>query len=466
MASKIELAEIRSMRPRMFGIAFFFAWCLTMFFDADHAPHDAFLSFASCVGNVLGLACIWAMSARYEALYRSRWFCWGSAVVVGAATVFVGLAGCVGSPLPNAFYGICGFLTGIGSSGVSVVWGCYYSGLDHPKALLSVLGSCAMGVALYAATALLLHSLALMVMGVLLVCGGVMSHRCIVQQGPGAVRGHTASSMRGFVKRTWRGVIAMFVLGVVFWTFWFGRMHWGGGMDSVHPIAFLIVSVCMVVMACIGRFNTEVMLQVCLVTSILGVAITFGLSSDFEPAGLMLSLLAYICMDAYLIILLCEGVRESGCNPVRGFSLGRSVDATAVLLGAVLSAAAERFGVNESTMAFPLFIMVAVVVAMNLMMDSHSRSRLRESQEEDGAAASAVLFARRCKSAIVQYGLSPREAEIMLLITQGRSIPYVADTLHIARSTAKTHVTSMYKKMGVASRQEMLDLIESLPVEQ
>ena len=55
-------------------------------------------------------------------------------------------------------------------------------------------------------------------------------------------------------------------------------------------------------------------------------------------------------------------------------------------------------------------------------------------------------------------GLTPRETEVLALLAQGRSIPYIRDELIISRETAATHAKHIYAKLGVHSRQELIDL--------
>lgn len=49
---------------------------------------------------------------------------------------------------------------------------------------------------------------------------------------------------------------------------------------------------------------------------------------------------------------------------------------------------------------------------------------------------------------------------------RGRSASYIAEKLVIAKSTVKTHTTHIYQKFNVSDRQEMLDIIESLPLDE
>lgn len=59
------------------------------------------------------------------------------------------------------------------------------------------------------------------------------------------------------------------------------------------------------------------------------------------------------------------------------------------------------------------------------------------------------------------YGLTTREAEVFAYLAHGRSRPYIADALFVTTGTVKTHTTHIYRKLNVASKQELIDLYES-----
>lgn len=60
-----------------------------------------------------------------------------------------------------------------------------------------------------------------------------------------------------------------------------------------------------------------------------------------------------------------------------------------------------------------------------------------------------------------RYGLTPREREVAHLLARGRNLPFVQKELHISQNTAQTHARHIYRKLGVHSRQEFLDLAEA-----
>ena len=67
-----------------------------------------------------------------------------------------------------------------------------------------------------------------------------------------------------------------------------------------------------------------------------------------------------------------------------------------------------------------------------------------------------------CDTLAEEYGLTPREREIAELLARGRSKAYIAETRFISENTVRGHVKRLYLKLDVHSKQELVDLIESL----
>ena len=49
-------------------------------------------------------------------------------------------------------------------------------------------------------------------------------------------------------------------------------------------------------------------------------------------------------------------------------------------------------------------------------------------------------------------GLSPREAEVLVLVARGHTNRAIADELFISEKTVTSHLTHVFTKLGVASR--------------
>lgn len=75
----------------------------------------------------------------------------------------------------------------------------------------------------------------------------------------------------------------------------------------------------------------------------------------------------------------------------------------------------------------------------------------------DGDAVNAVLKAaghRVRRRAGLPGGLTPREADVVVLLARGRSNPEIADALGISRRTVTSHLEHVYTKLGVSGRTE------------
>lgn len=57
-----------------------------------------------------------------------------------------------------------------------------------------------------------------------------------------------------------------------------------------------------------------------------------------------------------------------------------------------------------------------------------------------------------------QKGLTARELEIALLISQGYSAKYIAEMLYVSQETIRTHSKRIYKKLDIHNKQEIIEL--------
>lgn len=66
-------------------------------------------------------------------------------------------------------------------------------------------------------------------------------------------------------------------------------------------------------------------------------------------------------------------------------------------------------------------------------------------------------LAHVCACLSEEHLLTAREQEVLILLASGRNVPHIRQALYLSESTVKTHVRHIYAKMGVHSRQELLD---------
>lgn len=61
-----------------------------------------------------------------------------------------------------------------------------------------------------------------------------------------------------------------------------------------------------------------------------------------------------------------------------------------------------------------------------------------------------------------EYHLTQREAEISIPLSQGRSTAYIAATLYLSDNTVRTYVKNIYAKMGIHSKQDLIDFMRAM----
>lgn len=65
----------------------------------------------------------------------------------------------------------------------------------------------------------------------------------------------------------------------------------------------------------------------------------------------------------------------------------------------------------------------------------------------------------RCAELVRAHHLTAREAEILAYLATGYGSGYISEALYISPNTVRTHIHNIYGKLGVNSREEVLDLV-------
>jgi DNA-binding NarL/FixJ family response regulator len=81
---------------------------------------------------------------------------------------------------------------------------------------------------------------------------------------------------------------------------------------------------------------------------------------------------------------------------------------------------------------------------------------VRHFSEGDSGQTTMLLLDERVEindpAVLQQLGLTPREAEVLFWMTQGKSSPEIAVILEAANNTVKKHVQNIFQKLGVENR--------------
>lgn len=133
--------------------------------------------------------------------------------------------------------------------------------------------------------------------------------------------------------------------------------------------------------------------------------------------------------------------------------------AACALLGLALHSlvGSEQVGAVLLVVASMYFVYI-VLVALFRQRRLVERVALRDGEALQRSRADSVRDA--CDRLASEHGLTAREGEILPYLAAGHNSPYIAAKLVISEYTVRTHMRNMYRKFGVASKEELVGRIE------
>lgn len=191
--------------------------------------------------------------------------------------------------------------------------------------------------------------------------------------------------------------------------------------------------------------------------------LTFAVNSLVSDTTL--GIVTSVGIDAFctLYFMLISGMVLAMAGRMRSLSLPVS---SILLIGLGLIALLSYTRVDAGAliayqrhMLMALFVMA--VAALLATPGSRMWRMILEGVDRSERNTEGPSFAERCETVAQEYGLTEREAEILGYLGRGHSAAYVAEMLVIAESTARSHRKNIYRKLGINSREELLELLDS-----
>lgn len=103
-------------------------------------------------------------------------------------------------------------------------------------------------------------------------------------------------------------------------------------------------------------------------------------------------------------------------------------------------------------------VVIAAVYALCMLLLYLTRRRPSSGEHRVIVLTEEDRYAARAKELADEYRITARESEIMLQLARGRSAAFIAEELVCSPATVRTHMKSIYTKLGVHSKQELIDL--------
>ena len=124
--------------------------------------------------------------------------------------------------------------------------------------------------------------------------------------------------------------------------------------------------------------------------------------------------------------------------------------------------------VDQRRVGVVLLITASMYFAYVMLRALSDTRKLVESMahsSEVAACADGPLRADKLREVCARLSdekkLTPREREVLLYVACGHNSPYIASKLVISEYTVRTHMRNAYRKIGVSSKEELIQLIEA-----
>lgn len=155
----------------------------------------------------------------------------------------------------------------------------------------------------------------------------------------------------------------------------------------------------------------------------------------------------------YLIIN--EGSRRS-LNPYAFMGISIFFIRLSSMVG--LFVGASIAAINATTSFKTMLVIAVVIYLLSLVLLFMLRRRGRETPVEAPAVSDEEAFRLKTVELTSRYRLTPRESDILEHLSRGRTATYIGGVLYLSPNTVRGHIKSIYIKLDVHSKQELIDL--------
>ncbi|OUO86027.1 hypothetical protein B5F40_15460 [Gordonibacter sp. An230] len=461
------LAPLQRIRPDLLGFIFHISWLFLLFYggglNVETAtgidPTDViYLSSALALIATLGMGL-----ARTKAFMRASESRIG-AVAAPAVTALGTLLYCLDQSMPTPWLvWAAGLLTGIGSAVLAARWASVFGNVSSRTIIANFPTILAAVVVICVSIGYLPRWACLALLVVLPLCsGGALQFARRYQRGLPRPSSDRPEQGRSQGKRN--ALLVAFVALVGFTVALLPSFEVAG---TNYGMLFYLVAGILV----LGFAGTALFLADRRSFSLLFVAPLLVLAVVLLPfaqfAADSLGDVAYpVGSVAFELMLLFGTVLfalVTDQSPARIFMMGRMTLAVSDLAGAFLGERVADLGGTVIAQVASVCLFASCELLLAAVVVSYFANRRGKMRAEK--AAEPIAPSTSLEQIVERFGLSEREREVFVLLAEGRSSARIQEDLCIAAGTANYHTRNIYQKLGVHSRQEVIDLVhrERLP---
>lgn len=470
------------LRPAFWGAGC--AWaaflCAVRFteFGGETVPPALLQGMAALIIGALAAAAAVAIAAARG--WRAAADLPTAALPIGSTLAAVGSLGLFGwysgAPffLGDASGALC-LLLGVGLMLVAVAWGALYARLEPEQLLPNGAAALVLASLLHAGHEALGFSAAAWAAVVVLIAASALCAH-LARRNPTAIPGcseetgggvDAPSAVIGALRMLWMPLVGACIGSFIFGLTWdpiassehemrVAQQVWGAMVAGPVIMALAVALVCSrsrgtSPLRLFDQTVYPVAVMLLLVIPVVNQAVP-----SFRFAGNILS------SGSFAVVALCMWSNMAAAVRSVPISAARIFPAAFVLFGLCFAAGLSTIallGTDGRTLCLVAFALYLALMAISFALGTREEKAALVTERPDASDTRSYIH-RRCDDIARAFALSPRESEVLYYLGRGYNHTYIARKLYISENTVRTHVRHIYGKLGISSREELIDLVD------
>lgn len=234
-----------------------------------------------------------------------------------------------------------------------------------------------------------------------------------------------------------------------------------GPTFAVEPVCMVLTAGAFLVLAWRGKRSDGPYLLYRGCAPLIGLGVALDVLGAPSWAAFGALALGYVAFEVLALNDYCNIVHAEQASLLHSMARARLAISSGMLVGWCVA----YFLPQGLLGAASVLSLLAVLLASTLVFSDRDVATVNA--VADDRATAEACDARLGRTAALEAfsqgaGLTPREAEVLTYLADGRNASYIAEKLVVAESTVRAHVHSIYQKAGVSSRMQLLDALEGL----
>jgi DNA-binding CsgD family transcriptional regulator len=459
-------------RMRYLGFGLYWAWMTTFWSGTARSPlglpsveQQTTARIAVQAATAVTFIVAALLARRFMTSSGERVLVLGGMVLGPLGTVLAALAHARADSAPG--YAVSSWvMLGIACACITLLWGRFFAVLGLRYA--SVMAPLSLFLAAVAGLVLgSMQPVAVLIVTTLLPIASVSAY-LLARKAPPPPSADDATPRARSSGTLWRVILAIGVYGATLGFYLNSNTVFPQSFQFTAAGKIVVLAVPLLVIALLRRNDFGFVFRIALPLTAAGFLLLPMLSAEAGWIGVAVVAAGGTFVDICTWIALSDIAHRGRHSAIYVFGFGRAANAGGIAIGWATSYALLGTTPTDPSpmLAFSLVMVFVLILTTTLIVrdqDFSTRADVRPASLQLSTAESERApgrWRRSCAVVASAHNLSAREEEVMVLLAKGRSMKFIQSDLVISYHTAKAHANHIYRKLGVHSREELIDLVE------